>query len=361
MKLLAVFVFLLQSVYAEELQALPGSDNSTVPPKSHAVSPSGQEQLLKLAKRVDESFTRCFEVGQAICLGQEVLTSGARQNGLVAHWSFDHIYPIDESGNGNHIIGPVVSGPSSSGHGSSAAFDESAGCRVLSSASLEFQEFTLNLRLYLLGEYDSSFRAIVSRSNYSAQGPTVLLHPTNNKLSVRVSTTESPLEGFTSNANIPLRRWTQVTVVASKGALKLYINGMLDSLIALRGELVQNSGDLFIGKSFDLPGFEGYLDDLKLYNYAMGERLVPAFVSSGLTGFDASFRVQLASTGCTLKEAMSSGLCSRGCKLCTLDQLYRNAAHVARVNGWMHRSNQIWHKGIYNTAPNEKRVALCCC
>lgn len=325
------------------------------------VTPINQDQMLKLAKRVDESFYRCFEVGSSLCLGGRVFTTRAIERGLVAHWSFDKIHPIDESGNGNHIINPVTAGPPSNGHGSSGVFDEDTSCRVLSSATLDVQEFTLNLRLYLLGGYSSRFRNIISRNNYASQAPTLLLYPGNNKLSVRVSATDSLTEGMTSNSAIPLRRWTQITVVALKRILKLYINGMLDSSISLRGELVQNSGDIFIGKAIDLPGFKGYIDDVKLYNYAISTKEIPAFVSPSLTGLDAPFKVQLASTLCTFQEATISGLCPLGCKLCTLDQLYRNAAHAARINGWMHHSNQIWHKGVYNALNNDKRVLLCCC
>ncbi|KAK1442105.1 ookinete protein [Babesia gibsoni] len=346
---LPVFFVLSAHVSANEVNVLAG------------VTPVTKDQLLKLERRVHESFSKCFQVGGAICLGESVLAPHATERGLVAHWNFDKLHPIDESGNGNHIITPVRAGPPSNGHGSSAIFDEETSCRVLASPSLEFREFTLNLRLYLLDGYSSDFRAIISRLSYDRQGPTVLLHPRNNKLSVRVSTTYSSTEGITSNSDIPPRRWTQITVIASKKTLKLYINGMLDSAIALGGEIVVNSGDMFIGKSMNLQGFKGFLDDVKLYNYAINPKLVPSLASPSLTGFDSAFRVQLASTHCTLKEATSKGLCAIGCKLCTLDQLYRNAAHVARANGWMHRSNQIWHTGIYNTTQSDKRVALCCC
>ncbi|GIX66201.1 concanavalin A-like lectin/glucanase family protein [Babesia caballi] len=79
------------------------------------VAPANKEYLVKLAKRVDESLARCFEVGSALCLGEEVLMGRAKERGLVAHWSFDKMYPIDESGNGNHIVDEVTAGPPSMG------------------------------------------------------------------------------------------------------------------------------------------------------------------------------------------------------------------------------------------------------
>ncbi|GBE59735.1 concanavalin A-like lectin glucanase family protein, putative [Babesia ovata] len=330
------------------------SDHSAVSPKSHTY-------LERLSKRVSESFSRCFEVGNAICLGNQVITTRAPERGLVAFWTFDKLYPIDESGYGNHIVDHVTAGPPSTGHGSSAVFDEDTSCRVVGSPTIAVSEFTLNLRLYLLDSNSLGFRNIISRTRYAAQSPTVLLYPLSNKLSVRVSTEDSANEGLTSNAAIPLRRWTQLTVVAKGKTLKLYVNGMLDSAIALRGELVPGSGDLYLGRKFDTPGFSGYLDDVKLYNYALGPGLVAAFANPSLTGFGAPFRVQLASTRCTLQEANANGFCAPGCRLCTLDQLYRSAAHVARINGWLHDSNQIWHKGIPHAPPNDTRAAICCC
>ncbi|ORM39673.1 uncharacterized protein BXIN_0111 [Babesia sp. Xinjiang] len=338
---MALLIIALSSVSAE------GTDVE-VPTE---VSSQASNHLLKLAKRIEESLARCFEVGDALCLGDQVIMSGAKQRGLVAHWTFDELYAIDESGNDNHIVDTVTAGPPST----------DTSYRVVDSPTLAVGEFTLDLRIYPLDVQASGFRSIISRRSYSAQSPTLMLYPGNNKLSVRVSTTNSANEGLTSNAAIPPRRWTQLTVVAREKTLKLFVNGSLDSSIGLRGELVPGSGDLFLGRKLDIQGFNGYLDDVKLYNYALGGGLVASFTSPRLTGIGAPFRVQLAATHCSMQEASARGLCATGCRLCTLDQLYRGAAHVARVNGWLHDSNRIWHSGIPHAPPNETRAALCCC
>ncbi|GFE53699.1 concanavalin A-like lectin glucanase family protein, putative [Babesia ovis] len=319
------------------------------------------KHIVKLPKQAPDRFSRCFEVGEALCLGEQVMMPKSKQRGLIASWTFDAIEPLDESGNGNHIVDKVTAGPPSTGHGCSAVFDEDTSYRVVDSPSLDVQEFTLDLRIYPLDSQGTGFRSIVSRRSYYAQSPTLMLYPQSNRLSVRVSTTDSVNEGLTSNAAVPPRRWTQITVVAREKTLKLFINGSLDSAIALRGDLVPGSGDLFLGRKLDTQGFNGYLDDVKLYNYAMAGGLAASFANPSLTGMGAPFRIQLAATHCSMQEASSNGLCASGCKLCTLDQLYRGAAHVARVNGWLHDSNRIWHAGIPHAPPSETRAALCCC
>nr|BAN64940.1 membrane protein, putative [Babesia bovis] len=325
------------------------------------VVPESHDRLKQLSQQMLQRFHNCFEVGQALCLGEHVIKSTANQQGLVGHWTFDLIEPVDESGNGNHILDTVDAGPPSTGHGSSAIFDPDTSYSVADSPSLGVQEFTLDLRVYLLETRSSGFRNVISRRSYYAQSPTVMLYPQSNRLSIRVSTSNSANEGMTSNGTVPPRRWTQLTVVARQRTLKLYINGSLDSAIALRGDLVPGAGDLFFGRKLDIQGFKGYMDDVKLYNYAMGSGLIASLSHPNLTGIVAPFRIQLASTHCSIQEASSRGLCATGCKLCTLDQLYRGAAHAARVNGWLHDSNRVWHVGIPHAPPNEKHAALCCC
>ncbi|XP_954475.1 uncharacterized protein TA19635 [Theileria annulata] len=312
-----------------------------------------------LANVLDKSLYNSFQIYDSVCLGGNVMTSGIKTKGLVGYWTFDKLYPVDETGNGNHFYSPVVSGPPSNGHGSSLSFTAESSYKIRATESLSLSQFTITIRLYLLGDYSPNFRNLLSRNYYNPQSPNILFYPYNNKLSVRVFTESGDIEGLSSNSSIPLRRWTQLTVVCTEDAVKIYINGMLDNSIGLRGKPTLSSGDLVMGKALRYDGFRGYVDDLRIYNYGMGSHEVAAFVSDSLTGFDNSFRVQLGCTFCGHKEASSNGFCPSGFKLCTLDQLYISGAHIARVNGWLHSSNQIWYKNTKNTQ-NESRAALCC-
>ncbi|EAN33494.2 Concanavalin A-like lectin/glucanases superfamily protein [Theileria parva strain Muguga] len=312
-----------------------------------------------LARVLDKSLYNSFQISDSVCLGENVMTSGIKAKGLAGYWTFDKLYPVDETGNGNHFYSPVVSGPPSNGHGSSLSFNTETWYRIRATESLDLGQFTITFRVYLLGDYSPNFRNFLSRNYYNPQSPNILFYPYNNKLSVRVFTESGDIEGLSSNSSIPSRRWTQVTIVCTENAVKIYINGMLDNSIGLRGKPTVSSGDLVMGKALRYDGFAGYVDDLRIYNYGMGSHEVAAFVSDCLSGFDNSFRVQLGCTFCGHREANSNGFCPSGFKLCTLDQLYISGAHIARANGWLHSSNQIWYKNIKNTQ-NESRAALCC-
>ena len=49
-----------------------------------------------------------------------------------------------------------------------------------------------------------------------------------------------------SHGKVGLSRWTHLGLVSSGDRLKLYINGILDSIIALQGNIVSNPYYLFL-------------------------------------------------------------------------------------------------------------------
>lgn len=317
-----------------------------------------ESNLERLHNCTNISLSNFLQVNNALCLDQQIILPNNKVRNLVGYWTFDRLYPVDESGNGNHINTEVTYGPPSNGHGSSLLFVSDSSYNIKSNESLSLDSFTLAFWIYLTDSNSSHFRNIISRYGRRLQSPSILLYPQNNRLSVRVETTIGDTEGLSSNSCIPQRRWTHVSVVAKDESLKLYVNGMLDNSIGLKGMLVQSSGNLTLGKRFH-SGFQGYMDELRIYNYPMGTHEIASFASNSLTGFDSPYRVQLGSTLCGYKEASSNGFCPIGYKLCSLDQLYVSGAHTARVNGWMHLSNQIWNKDLINTDDTD-RVALCC-
>ncbi|AFZ80352.1 hypothetical protein BEWA_032050 [Theileria equi strain WA] len=330
-----------------------------------------ESNLERLQESANISLSNLMHVNNALCLGKwqlytltiladkSILLPNNKVDGLVGYWTFDRLHPIDESGNGNHINTQVTYGPPSNGHGSSLLFGSDTSYNIKASKSLDLGSFTLAFWIYLTGDYSSHFRMLISRNGHTSQSPTILLYPYDNRLSVRVETTVGNVEGLSSNSSIPQRRWTHISVVAKEDSLKLYVNGMLDNSIGLNGKLVKSSGDITLGRKFKHPGLKGYMDELRIYNYPMGTHEIASFASNSLTGFDSPYRVQLGSTSCEYKDANANGFCPSGYKICSLDQLYISGAHIARVNGWMHSSNQIWHKDLTNI-DDTYRVALCC-
>ncbi|PHJ25478.1 concanavalin a-like lectin glucanase family protein [Cystoisospora suis] len=186
----------------------------------------------------DKIYSECFDVPNALCLGgtSQVLTSDAVPDGLAAWFRFDELYPIDESGNGNHMHRAPRAGPPHNGRGASAAFLNGNEMRALccqqengllpTACRSEFDnqvEQHLGVQLHrFLSECDIErvYKFVEYRlkkpdiSNCfrtdASQTPTIFLYPNSRKLSIRVTTSDSTSEGMSSHGSLPLRRWTHV-------------------------------------------------------------------------------------------------------------------------------------------------------
>ncbi|KFH05208.1 concanavalin A-like lectin/glucanase family protein [Toxoplasma gondii VAND] len=311
--------------------------------------------MLNFADRI---YDKCFSVPNALCLGgtSQIITANAVPEGLSAWFTFDEIYPVDQTGNGNHMHRAPRSGPPHNGKGASAAFVNGASGTIRSSSTLESSEFT--------GLLDVPFgRLDRLLSTDASQTPTILLYPKTRKLSIRVTTTDSTSEGIPSLGALPLRRWTHIAVTASESRLKLFVNGVKDNEIALRGVVVSNSGDIVVGSTMENSGFEGYIDELRFYSRALPEGEVASLTAGGLTGIADTEFVFQGCAGCTFEMALHFNICGEpAAHLCSLRELYQGAIHIARVNGLLAGGQDIWHSEMSSSdvAAGEKRLALCC-
>ncbi|CBZ55752.1 conserved hypothetical protein [Neospora caninum Liverpool] len=257
------------------MMALTGVETASLPGN---VIEGSRDFVLK-AKTVlnfaDRIYDKCFSVPNSLCLGgtSQIITANAVPEGLSAWFTFDEIYPVDQSGNGNHMHRAPRAGPPHNGKGASAAFVNGASGTIKSSPTLESSDFTRLLDV----PFGRLERLLSSDAN---QTPTILLYPKTRKLSIRVTTTDSTSEGIPSRGSLPLRRWTHIAVTANESRLKLFINGVKDNQVALRGVVVSNSGDMVIGSTLENSGFEGYIDDLRLYSRALPKSCCSGWRSS---------------------------------------------------------------------------------
>ena len=97
---------------------------------------------------------------------------------------------------------------------------------------------------------------------------------------------------MTSNARLPLERWTHVGVVRKKGEMRLYVNGILDALQKFNGTTTPNSHPIFIGavpwhkEECQVPM---YMDEVRLFSGVVQEALLEAEASPALGGVEPSF------------------------------------------------------------------------
>ncbi|KAL8432307.1 hypothetical protein Efla_000891 [Eimeria flavescens] len=298
---------------------------------------NGVKTTLNFAGKYTSS---CFSVQNSLCFGgtSQVVSGNSVPEGLGAWLTFDYLYSADQSGNGNHMHRTPRAGPSHNGRGASAAFVKGASSKIKSSPTLESQDFTVSFWMYLLSDSNGLFRNIVSKGSEASQTPSILLYPDSRRLSVRVTTEDSASEGMASTGSLPLRRWTHVAVTASENRLKLFLNVSACSNQFLRGNVVPNAEDIVVGASIENPGFEGYIDDFRVYNKGLKDHEISAMNMPALTGTKTTHYMKLPLIGCDscgYDFAVNSNMCGEpAAHLCSLQELYQGGIHAARINGF---------------------------
>lgn len=98
---------------------------------------------------------------------------------------------------------------------------------------------TICFWIFLLKDSTGSWRTILHKGDTSKDlTPTIMLWPKERRLHVRVSTDQNANEGLDSKSVIPLKRWTHLTISFSSQLLHLYINGMIDNEVILKGSIL---------------------------------------------------------------------------------------------------------------------------
>ena len=87
----------------------------------------------------------------------------------------------------------------------------------------------------------------------NSQNFAISLHPDNNQIQYRITTTTSSDVVGNSASELTIGEWHHIAYVHQNNTLSLYINGRLDSIIAINGEPIANDGPLYIGHSPNYP------------------------------------------------------------------------------------------------------------
>lgn len=79
--------------------------------------------------------------------------------------------------------------------------------------------------------------------------------------------------------NLPLKKWINCVIrVTSQNKVDVYINGVAMASYKLRGVIMQNYDSFNVNLS---RGFEGYLSNIKYYNYAIGTFEIDSVLNAG--------------------------------------------------------------------------------
>lgn len=80
-------------------------------------------------------------------------------------------------------------------------------------------------------------------------------------------------------SEIPVNKWISVIIrCENNNILDIYINGRIVKRHTLSGVAHQNYGDVYVSMN---GGFNGYISELKYYNYAIGTTEIDSIVSNG--------------------------------------------------------------------------------
>lgn len=104
--------------------------------------------------------------------------------------------------------------------------------------------------------------------NTGSSGGVYLSLASNNSLQTYWHGRSSP--GYhSSGANtVPNNQWSHVTVSWDAVGTKLYVNGILKNTVNATGTGVSNQNNLIIGAESSGRQFNGFIDDVRIYNYA---------------------------------------------------------------------------------------------
>ena len=322
-----------------------------------------------------------LELDSGVCLfqGQTVLQPDAYPKGLMGHWSFDDSKVLDSSGYENHAKEdvPVVSGPG--GHGTAAKFDGHSYVEIPNSDKLNLSIFTMTFWAFLnidqsaAQEDETQLRwcPIIQKGKDDLEAekyhrtPGVFLDRVDRLLRVFVSTNENekfPMgEHVESNARLPIRRWTHVTVTRTDKRIRLYVNGILDAVNATEGSTEINDDAFYFGNTpvhtedCHVPLF---IDNVKLFNRELWQGEIEGEAAGSLGTIEANY-VRLGCINCNFNHAKDS--CDDDYHLCDSIEIHSSVYQVARAQGWVNWNSHLWTGDATADIDNDSiGLGICC-
>ena len=148
-------------------------------------------------------------------------------------------------------------------------------------------EFTWSIWVYIetLSDLDT-YQHIFSKGNsdISTDGlvqpnnaPGLYIAPGTNELVVIMNTFDN-INNEISIPNIPLNKWINVIIRCQNTTIDVYINGTIAKSIDLGYVPKQNYGDVYTSLG---GGFDGYISNLRYYNYALGTSAIQSITQIG--------------------------------------------------------------------------------
>ncbi len=140
----------------------------------------------------------------------------------------------------------------------------------------------LSVFAWVYVDNSSQNRTVISKSGNNAYR---LLVNENGKISVFINDGSGAEEKSSSNS-IPIAQWVHIgiSIDFSSEEIKFYINGTLDTTLAITKTCIAQSNNDFIIGAYDTNLYDawiGYLDDIRIYDCALNEERITNLYSQG--------------------------------------------------------------------------------
>jgi hypothetical protein len=314
----------------------------------------------KVSSAIEDTCTR---VPLSVCLGkgEQMLAADAHGKTLVGWWQFDDNSGYDSSGNGGYAKPVPEVGPAQGGVGASASLDGQTSVVLPHHEAMQGQGMTVAFWIYLLQDSGGMYRYIMRKGAEGDEtSPTIQLHQESRRLHIRVKTEGQDEERFDSVGFIPKRRWTHVGLVLEGEQARLYINGIRDQLLVLRGRVRFNNGPITLGGGGSNAGVKSFIDDVRVYNEGLEEARMHSLAHGALGPVSPDFaKLGCNNQPCTYAKAQHG--CPETYHLCAARELYAGGLQVARAQGWFLLNTRVWPaKAPVHMSAQEQRLAICC-
>lgn len=215
--------------------------------------------------------------------------------GLVGYWSFNEgttTIATDFSGNGKHgtllTSGGLVPAWANGKRGKALDFTNGGGGYVSLGNTLDISSlpFTASVWIRLDPAGDSFHRTIINKRDTFVAGDMrfhVLLSSDN---LIRLDHPTGAVN-FTSYTP-PFNTWTHITVIATSTGSALYVNGVFTEQGGVYTLGTDAAAQVYIGSNPDFDDFSGDMDELRLYNRALGATEVAALAKAGAVKFTSN-------------------------------------------------------------------------
>jgi hypothetical protein len=166
-------------------------------------------------------------------------------------------------------------------------------------------EFSWSVWIYIknLQYLDGKFRHVFYKGNnnltsdglnFPNNAPGLYIAPNTNALVVMMNTYNVINEEIIV-PDIPLNKWFNVIIRCKNTTLDVYANGTIVRSVNLIGVPKQNYGDVYVGMN---GGFDGYISDLRYYDYSLGLNDI-----SGLTSMGANLEMSSSNSASLLLKS----------------------------------------------------------